>query len=107
VPVDTFSFGDLTSDERRRLREWQDSAREIGIDAVEDFTLRPWPCPVEGTVIGVFSAGSEVARWLVVGDGTAWAIADCEKGRVSDTLNSLAEALALIYPGPQLWRVNP
>jgi hypothetical protein len=100
VPVDTFSFGELTSDERRHLREWQATAKAIGIDCVDDLTLRPWPCPIEGTVIGVFTAGSEVAHWLVVGDGTAWAVADCEKGRVSGTLNSLAEALALIYAGP-------
>ena len=102
VPVEaSLSFGELTSDERRHLREWQATAGAIGIDGVDDLTLRPWPCPVEGIVIGIFTAGSQVADWLVVGDGRAWAVADLAKGRVSETVNSLTEALALIYPGPR------
>jgi len=92
-------FGGLSSEELRHLREWQVSAMAIGIDAVEDLTSRPWPCPVSGTVIGVFTAGSKAARWLVVANGAAWAVASCSKGDVSRTLNSLAEALAVIHPG--------
>ncbi len=95
----TQSFSGLSLDERRHLREWQVSARTMGIDAVEDLTLRPWPCPVAGTVIGVFNAGSKAAQWLVVGQDGAWAVACCAEGEVSRTLNSLAEALAVIYPG--------
>ncbi len=94
------SFTGLNADERRHLREWQASARAMGIDAVEDLTLRPWPCRVAGTVIGVFTAGSKAARWLVVGQESAWAVAYCAEGEVSRTLNALAEALALIYPTP-------
>ncbi len=93
------AFGLLTSDERRHLREWQVSAQAIGIDAVEDLTSRPWPCSVAGTVIGVFIAGSTAARWLVVGNEGAWAVARCVEGDVSRTLNSLAEALTVIFPG--------
>ena len=92
-------FGGLSSDERRHLREWQVSATAIGIDAVEDLGSRPWPCPVTGIVIGVFTAGSKMARWLVVGEEGAWAVAFCSTGDVSPTLNSLAEALAEIHPG--------
>ena len=93
------SFGGLSSDERRHLREWQISARAIGIDAVEDLTSRPWPCLVPGTVIGVFTAGSKAARWLVVGEEGEWAVASCREDNVSGALNSLAEALAVIHPG--------
>ena len=81
------------------MREWQATARAIGVDAVEDLTLRPWPCPVAGTVIGVFRSGSEAAPWLVIGHNGAWAVASCVENEVSQTLNSLAEALAVIYPG--------
>ena len=93
------SFGGLSSDERRDLRVWLISARASGIDAVENLTCRPWPCPVLGIVIGVFTAGSKAARWLVVGEEGAWAVAFCSEGHVSERLNSLAEALAVIHPG--------
>lgn len=92
------SFARLSSDERRHLREWQISAKAIGVDAVEDFTFRPWSCPVTGTVIGVFAAGPSAARWLVVGEEGGWAVTSCPAGDVSRTLNSLAEALAVIHP---------
>jgi hypothetical protein len=93
------AFSALSSDERRHLREWQAAARAIGVDAVEDLTLRPWPCTVASVVIGVFSAGSKSANWLVVGEDDAWAVAYCGEGEVSPTQESLAEALALIYAG--------
>jgi hypothetical protein len=73
----------------------------IGIDAVEDLTFRPWPRPVLGTVIGVFTQGSKAASWLVVGEEGAWAVACCTKGDVSPALSSLAEALAVIHPGEE------
>jgi hypothetical protein len=95
------SFGRLSSDERHLLRDWQISARAIDIDAVEDFTFRAWPYPVTGTVIGVFVKGLKAARWLVVGEAGGWAVACCPEGDVSRTLNSLAEALAVIHPGSE------
>ena len=95
------SFGGLSSNERRCLREWRISAMAIGIDAVEDLTFRPWPRPVLGTVIGVFTQGSKAASWLVVGEEGAWAVACCTKGDVSPALGSLAEALAVIHPGEE------
>jgi len=91
------SFGGLSSDERRYLGEWRTSARVIGIDAVDDLTFRPWPCEVAGVVIGVFTAGSETADWLVIGEDGAWAVACCASRDVSPRLNSLADALATIY----------
>ncbi len=93
------SFSALSPDERRHLREWQTAARAIGIDAVEDLASRPWPCPIADTVIGVFQAGTEAAPWLVIGHIGTWAVACCTEGTVSRTLHSLAEALAVIYPG--------
>ena len=91
------SFVGLSSDERRYLREWRISARAIGIDAVEDLSFRPWPGPIAGIVIGVFAAGSKEARWLVVGEEGAWAVAGCRESDISQPLNSLAEALAVIH----------
>lgn len=95
----SLSFTILSSAERRQLREWQSKAKASGIDAIEDLTLRPWPCPVAETVIGVFQTGSAAARWLVIGDKGAWAVACCDEGKVSRTFDSLAEALTVIYPG--------
>ena len=48
-------------------------------------------------MIGVFSRGSDIARWLVIGQDGAWAVADCMEGLVSRVFDSLAEALATIY----------
>jgi hypothetical protein len=99
------SFNGLSADERRHLREWQALAREVGVDAVEDLTQRPWPCRIDGTVIGVFRSGFEFAGWLVIGHNGAWAVASCSQGEVSRTLNSLAEALAVIYPPRKAERI--
>ena len=97
------SFNELSPDERRHLRGWQRAASTIGVDAVEDLASRPWPDPIADTVMGVFCAGSETAAWLVIGHNGAWAVARCTEGSVSRELHSLAEALAVIYPGsPQL-----
>ena len=97
------SFTELSPDERRHLRGWQREASTIGVDAVEDLASRPWPAPIADTIMGVFCAGSETAAWLVIGHNGAWAVACCTEGSVSRELRSLAEALAVIYPGsPQL-----
>ena len=93
------SFSGLGPDERRHLREWQTIARTIGIDAIEDLTSRPWPYPLTGTVIGVFRSGSEAAHWLVISQNGTWAVACCAEGTVSPAMQSLDEALAVIYPG--------
>lgn len=93
------SFSALSPDERRHLHEWQTAAGVIGIDAVEDLASRPWPCPIADTVIGVFQTGTDAAPWLVIGHNGTWAVACCTEGTVSRTLHSLAEALAVIYPG--------
>jgi hypothetical protein len=90
-------FGALSSDERRCLGEWRTAARAVGIDAVDDLTFRPWPCELAGVVIGVFTAGSETADWLVIGEDGAWAVACCASRDVSPRLNSLTDALATIY----------
>ena len=93
------SFSELSIEERNHLREWHAEARDAGIDGVEDLAARPWPSPPDGTVIGVFTRGSDAARWLVIGQNRAWAVADCTEGQVSRVFQSLPEALATIYPG--------
>ena len=93
------SFSGLSADERNHLREWHAAARTIGIDGIEDLASRPWPCTIEGTVIGVYRAGSESAGWLVIGHDAAWVVAQCAEGTISDPFHSLAEALASVYPG--------
>ena len=57
-----------------------------------------------GTVIGVFREGAEAAPWMVIGQNATWAVACCTDGTVSRTVHSLAEALAIIYPGQQSGR---
>jgi hypothetical protein len=79
------------------LRRWQAEARSAGIDGVEDLASRPWPCPVDGVVIGVFGHGSDAARWLVIGRNFSWAVAHCVEGTVSPPFDTLQEALATIY----------
>lgn len=92
-------FRELSPDERRHLYAWCREASTIGIDSVEDLTSRPWPCPVAGTVIGVFQAGAAATRWLVIGQNDAWVVACCADSVVSRTFHSLAEALSAICPG--------
>jgi hypothetical protein len=99
------AFNELSADDRLRLRSWQSGAKRIGVDAVEELTSRPWPTSVSGIVIGIFRAGSDTARWLVVGRDCQWVVAFCEEREVSRTLPSLAEALELIYPGTALENV--
>jgi hypothetical protein len=93
------SFSGLSPSELRHLREWRNAAAAIDVDAVEDLASRPWPCPIAGTVIGVFQKGVETAGWLVVGQDASWVVACCLQGTVSRAFHSLAEALATIYPG--------
>jgi hypothetical protein len=81
------------------LREWSVAARNARIDGIEDLTSRPWPSAPEGAVIGVFRAGFDTAHWLVIGQSDAWVVADCKDATVSRTFDSLADALASIFPG--------
>lgn len=91
------SFSGLSAAERSYLRRWQAEARRVGIDGVEDLAHRPWPCPVQGVVIGVFGHGAEAAQWLVIGQNCSWAVAHCVEGTVSPPFENLPEALATIY----------
>jgi|SRR5271166_407686 len=94
------SFEALSATERAYLLDWRQAAQDIGIDAVDDMMLRPWPCPVADVIIGVFRAGDDRAAWLVIGHNGAWAVACCADGTVSPSVETLVEALSLIRP---LW----
>jgi hypothetical protein len=102
VAYDYEEFGGLGPTECRYLEQWQRAARVIGIDAVEDLSQRSWPCSVDGAIIGVFVEGDEGATWLVVKHNGRWAIACCADNTVSQSVDSLAEALAQIY-APDDW----
>jgi hypothetical protein len=91
-------FEGLSAADRTYLRDWRHAAQDIGIDAVDDMMLRPWPCPVADVIIGVFRAGEERAAWLVIGHNDSWAVACCADGKVSHSVQTLAEALSLIHP---------
>jgi hypothetical protein len=88
----------LTPVERRVLDRWIVTARKGGIETAEDLGFRPWPGHGTETIIGVFKSGHLLASWLVVGQAGSWAVASCGDGAVSDRLDSLAEALDLVYP---------
>ncbi len=97
VAYDYEEFGALGPTERRYLEQWQRAARLVGIDAVEDLSRRSWPCSVYGTVIGVFFEGDEGATWLVVKHKGQWAVACCADCTVSQSVESLTDALAKLY----------
>jgi len=88
----------LSPTERRVLEGWIVLARAGGIETAEDLGLRPWPGHSSETIIGVFKSGHLLASWLVVGRAGSWAVASCGDGAVSPRLNSLADALDLVYP---------
>jgi hypothetical protein len=91
-------FEGLSATDRTYLQDWRHAAQVSGIDAVDDMMLRPWPCPVADVIIGVFRAGEERATWLVIGHNGSWAVAGCADGSVSDSVETLVEALSLIHP---------
>ena len=97
LPVPAPEFRALHAEERSCLLDWQSQARAIGIDAVQDLAPRRWPCPIADTIIGVYKLGDELASWLVVGHAGWWAVSCCDDGTVSQSLGSLADALALVY----------
>jgi hypothetical protein len=101
IAYDHQEFGGLSPLERRYLEQWQRAAQAVGIDAIEDLSARPWPCSVDGVVIGIFAEGDEAATWLVVKHNGRWAVACCADCTVSPSAASLAEALSELYaPGP-------
>ena len=91
-------FEGLSATDRTYLQDWRHAAQDIGIDAVDDMMLRPWPCPVADVIIGVFRAGDDRAAWLVIGHNGSWAVARCADGSVSHSVETLVEALSLIHP---------
>ena len=97
IAYDDREFGGLDPMERRYLEHWERAARVVGIGAVEDLVQRPWPCSVDGAVIGIFVEADEVATWLVVKHGGRWAVACCADDAVSYPVASLANALGQIY----------
>jgi hypothetical protein len=97
LTVTSPNFGALSEPERRALRRWITEAWSAGIDDVVDLTGRDWPGGVSGTVIGIFVPGDEFAAWLAVGQNGSWAIASCLDGTVSEPVESLADALAIVY----------
>jgi hypothetical protein len=97
LPMPAPEFRALHSEERSYLLEWQTRVRAIGIDAVQDLAPRPWPCPIADTVIGIYKLRDELASWLVVGHAGWWAVSCRDDGSVSQSLGSLADALALVY----------
>ena len=91
-------FRALTPDERVTLHGWWKEASAAGIETIEDLMTRPWPRPVAGTIIGVFRADEELAKWMVIGRDGAWVVACCSDGMVSSAFDTLAAALAHIHP---------
>jgi hypothetical protein len=88
----------LSPGDRRVLAGWIAAARKSGIETVEDLGLRPWPGHGTETIIGVFKSGHLLASWLVVGRAGSWAVASCGDGAVSQRVDSLADALELVFP---------
>jgi hypothetical protein len=92
----TYEFSGLSPTERRYLGQWQQAARAVGIDAIEDLSQRPWPYAADA-VIGVFVEGDETAACLVVKHNGRWAVACCADNSVSPSVESLVDALTQLY----------
>jgi hypothetical protein len=90
------TFAGLDDADREALSTWLRGAGARGIDAAMDLSMRPWGVSGTGAIIGVFDAGEDRAAWLIVSQHTGWALARCADGFVSDVMNSLPSALALI-----------
>lgn len=90
-------FGALCDTERRALQRWITAARAVGVDDVQDLGARRWPATITGAVIGVFTPGDDQAAWLAIEQHGVWAVACCLDGSVSPPLESLEEALAIVY----------
>jgi hypothetical protein len=97
-PLPAMTFHALTSDERAYLQNWRKLALPAGIDMVEDLMVRPWPCPVADSILGVFRFGEDMAAWLVIGQDGTWVVARCSDGSISEQCGSLAEALSYVHP---------
>ena len=91
------AFGTLSEADQFALRRWIGLARAAGFDEVKDLTARPWPAEISGAVLGVYTPGEDHASWLAVEQDGAWAVACCLDGSVSPPVNSLRDALEIVY----------
>ena len=92
LPAGTFTG--LDAADRRALSDWLDDAD--GIDTVMDFSMRWWNVAGTGGIFGVFEAGQEQAKWLIVRDDSGWMLLRCADRFVSDLMISLRDILGLI-----------
>jgi hypothetical protein len=97
LPVTPRAFGTLSEADRRTLRRWIMEAKTAGIDDVQDLAPRRWPTLITGAVLGVFIPGDDHAAWLAVEQNGLWAVASCIDGSVSQPVESLEDALAIVY----------
>jgi hypothetical protein len=92
LPAGTFTG--LDTGDRQVLSDWLDNAS--GIDAVVDFSVRPWNVLGTTAIFGVFEAGRDLATWLMVRHASGWMLVSCSDGSVSDVMVSLSDVLDLI-----------
>jgi hypothetical protein len=97
LSVEPRAFGSLSEADRYALRRWVTVARSVGFDDVRDLSDRRWPAVVPGAVIGVFAPGDDHASWLAVEQDGLWAVACCIDGSVSEPVDSLEDALDIVY----------
>jgi hypothetical protein len=92
--TDTFAGLDLL--DRQVLMNWLAIARTSGVEAVADFTPRPWHLAGLDVVIGIFEKDQPAASWLLVRYQSRWVVATIRNDRISDVCSTLTEALSLI-----------
>ncbi|HBK06620.1 MAG TPA: hypothetical protein DDZ81_12255 [Acetobacteraceae bacterium] len=88
------AYDGLCFEEQVLLADWL--SRTLHVDAVIDFSDRPWNIDGAGPVFGVFRKCNENASWLIVRSGTEWGLASCDDGSVSQASMSLTDVLASI-----------
>lgn len=71
-------------------------SKTLRVNAIVDFSDRPWNIGPAGPILGVFREGNERASWLIVRSGTQWGLARCDDGWVAPAAMSLSDALESI-----------
>jgi hypothetical protein len=90
------TFKGLGKTDRKVLTDWLARAGAGEIDTVIDLSGRPWNVANASLIVGVYETDKADASWLIVRDGTSWALARCADGFISDGSMSLSDILALI-----------
>lgn len=96
---DASPFTALDAADRAVLTGWLERVGPSGVDAVVDFSPRPWKVDGARAVIGVFVCEEALARWLIAWHAEGWLLIRPADGFVLASPRGLPEILAMIEAG--------